>query len=99
MIISQTRQQKKSLVACAVILLVLGASITIAGFVFEYHDVYDEISDAKIANVQRVMFPHTQYWLGLPVRAVFVCICVRICCAQFLLRLQSLLLLFSLGPV
>lgn len=74
MITPQTRQQKKALVACAVILLVLGAATTITGFVFEFNGVYDEISDAKIANVQRVMFPRAQYWLGLPVRAACLCI-------------------------
>ena len=72
MVAPQTRKQRRALLASAVILLVLGSTITITGFVFEFHGVYDEISDAKIANVQRVVFPRTQYWLGLPVSALFL---------------------------
>jgi hypothetical protein len=72
MVTLQTRQQKNALVSCAAVMLVLGGAITVTGFFFEFHGIYDKITDVKPANIHHIMFPHTQYWLGLPVSVLDV---------------------------
>ena len=71
MVTPQKKQQKNALIACAIIMLVLGGAIMTTGFIFEFHGIYDKITDAKPASVHHIMFPHTQYWLGLPVSVRF----------------------------
>jgi hypothetical protein len=63
----QTKRQRGALLSCAVIMLVLGSAIIITGFSFEFHGVYEKITNPTPADIHHIMFPRTQYWLGLPV--------------------------------
>jgi hypothetical protein len=63
----QTRRQRGALLSCAMIMLVLGSAIIITGFCFEFHGVYEKITNPTPADIHHIMFPRTQYWLGLPV--------------------------------
>ena len=67
MVIPLTRRQRSALMSCAVIMLVLGGAIVITGFCFEFHGVYEKITNPLPGNIHHIMFPRTQYWLGLPV--------------------------------
>jgi hypothetical protein len=63
----QTKRQRGALLSCAVIMLVLGSAIIITGFCFEFHEVYEKITNPTPVDIHHIMFPRTQYWLGLPV--------------------------------
>lgn len=63
--------QKKALKSCAAIMVVLGVSIMIIGLIFELHGDFSKIADARPSNIYHIMYPHTQYWLGLPVSERF----------------------------
>ncbi|CAB3977559.1 Hypothetical predicted protein [Paramuricea clavata] len=54
-------QHKCGLIFCGVTMLFLGSGITVAGFLNDFLDPYDEFS-----KPENTYFTHTQYWLGIP---------------------------------
>ena len=72
MLVPLTSHQKNALMICAVAMLVLGAAVMVAGFTVQFNGMYDEITDTKPVNIHHLMFPHIQYWLGLPVSILIV---------------------------
>ena len=56
-------QHKCALIFCGSLLILLGAGITASGFVYDFHEPYEDLLRSESAYY----FTHTQYWLGIPV--------------------------------
>ena len=56
-------------------MLVLGAGITVTGFLIDFFDPYDALSKPEMDSY----FTHTQYWLGIPVSSNMLCVLLFNC--------------------
>lgn len=62
-----SKQQKCALAFAAVFCILFGGAIAACGFLFQFHDDYDEDSKNGMGRDGGYVYYYTQYWLGAPV--------------------------------
>ena len=63
-----SKQQKCALAFAAVFCILFGGAIAACGFLFQFHDDYDEDRKNGMGADGGYAYYYTQYWLGVPVR-------------------------------